>query len=643
MPGALAQQYQGERTTVTKQNATADVSIRARALRSAALGVTLSLVAGPVLAQEVTTTHGYNFFGSLAYGPDFEHLSYVNPDAPTGGEISIWAQGTFDSFNNYTRKGRPGALATSGHEDLLTSVADDPTALYCNLCTTMEYPEDLAWVIYNLRDDVTFADGRPWSAQDLKFTFDLFMEQGLPSFRAAFGAMIASVEVLDTHRVKFHFQPDSPPRDRISLSGIFPAFSESWFNETGARLDESTLVPFLGTGEYALESYEINQRIVYKRRDDYWGRDLPLNIGRGNFDQIRVEYFGDSTASMEGLKAGVYTFRMENSSKAWATSYDFPGVTDGHVIKTELPDGRLAQPQAFVFNLRREKFQDRRVREAIGQMFNFEWSNESLFFGLYDRVESFWGNSDMQATGIPDGAERELLQALVDDGLLDGSILTTEAILPPVSGTRRLDRRALRRASALMDEAGWEVGDDGLRRKNGEVFTIEILESSPAFDRIINPFVENLKALGIDAKLDRVDPAQDTQRQRDFDFDMTTHSMRQTYEPGSGLLQWFGTEAMDQSTRNLMGLSDPAVDSLIATIVAAETQEDMKNGVRALDRVLRKKLFWVPQWYKNVHTVAYYDQYEHPDPLPPLSLGHLDFWWFNQEKHDALVASGALR
>lgn len=605
----------------------------------------LALSAQSVRAEDdtITKTHGYNFFGELKYPADYQQLNYVNVDAPKGGEISLWGQGTFDSFNLYTRKGRAGALSTIGHEDLLMTFADDPTASYCRLCETMEYPEDLSWVIYNLRPEVQFPDGTFWTAEDLKFTFDLFMEQGLPSFRAAFGAFVKEVEVLGPHRIKFTFNEDSAERDRIPLSGIFSAFSKKWFEDTGARLDESTLTPFMGTGAYELESYDINQQIIYKRRDDYWGKDLPFAKGRENFDHIRVEYFADSSAAMEAFKAGEYTFRNENTSRIWATGYDFPAIENGWAVQAELPNGNLAQAQSYVFNLRREKFQDRRVREALGLMFNFEWSNESLFYGIYERVQGFWGNSDLEATGTPTEGELTVLKPLVDQGLLDASLLSNEVQMSPVSSTRQLDRGALRKASALLDDAGWLVGDDGMRRKDGELLTVEILESSPSFDRVHNPYVENLKRLGVDAKLNRVDPAQATDRERNYDFDMTVHSLSQSREPSTGLKQWFGSEAMNESTRNLMGLSDPAVDALIDVIVEAKTKEELRNGVKALDRVLRAELFWVPQWFKDVYTVAYYDQYEFPEELPETTLGELDFWWFNQDKHDALVAAGALK
>ena len=600
---------------------------------------------GQVLAERhdpVTVSHGYSFFGDLKYPADFPHLDYVNPDAPKGGEISQWGFGTFDSFNAYARKGNTASLSSVPYEAILTGFADDATATYCFLCTTIEYPESLDWAIFNLRDDVTFSDGSAMVAEDVKFTFDLFMEQGLPSYRAAVSGMVASIEVLDPLRIKFVFAEEAPRRDVIELAGGIPVFSKSWFESTGARLDDSSLTPFIGTGPYALESFEINERVIYERRAGYWGENIPANIGRNNFDRIRVEYFADSAAAFEGFKAGVYTFRSENSSKQWATSYDFGAIEAGHVVKTELRDGGLALAQAYVFNLRREKFQDPLVREALGLMFNFEWSNEQLFYGLYDRVNSFWGNSELEAVGVPVGDELAVLKSLVDQGLIHDDILTAPAVMPPVSGSRQLDRKSLRRASFLMDQAGWLVNSDGMREKNGQVFTLEVLAGSPAFDRITNPMIANMKSLGVDASLNRVDWAQVTERSRAYDFDVMNHSMRMSFEPSSGLEQYFGTKAMEGSSRNLMGFSDPAADALIELVVRSESKGDLNTRIRALDRVLRSKMFWIPQWFKAVHTVAYYDQYEHPDPLPPYALGELDFWWFNAEKAGILDVAGAL-
>jgi microcin C transport system substrate-binding protein len=600
--------------------------------------------AEPAAEGGVVTSHAYNFFGEFKYPPDFAHLDYVNPEAPKGGEISEWTGGTFDSFNPYTLTGNPAALASIGHESILTGTSDDPTSLYCLMCTTMEYPEDLSWVIFNLRPEVTFADGTPLTAEDVKFSHDLFMEQGLESFRMASGGQIAGVEVLDEHRVRFTFGPDAPLRDRIGLAGGTPILSRAWFEETGQRLDESSDEPLMGTGAYVLDNSDFGRRVVYARDPDYWGADLPINVGRNNFDRIRIEVFNDTNVAFEAFKAGEYTFRTENSSLQWATQYDFPAVRQGWVKLEEIPNGNIPASQSWVFNLRDPKFQDPRVREAIGLMFNFEWSDESLFYDLYERMTSFWTNAEnMMAEGLPSEGEVALLQPLVDEGLLPPEILTEEAVVPPTSGPEGVtDRGNLRRAGQLLEEAGWTVGDDGLRRNAaGQVLEVVFLESQPTFERVILPFVENLTRLGIDARLDMVDPAQAQQRRDQSDFDMANLSPAMDLEPGSGLKQWFGSEGAAESNRNLMGLQDPGIDRLIEVVIAAESREEMVTAARAMDRVLRAKLFWVPQWYKPTYWVTYYDMYERPDPLPPYALGEMDFWWFNEDKAAELRAAGA--
>ncbi len=600
-------------------------------------------LAGQAGAQDLVKSHGYSYFGDLKYPADFPHLDYVNPDAPKGGEISEWAPGTFDGYNPYFRGGNTAVMSTAPFEAIVTTTADDPTALYCYLCTTMEYPQDLSYVIFNLRDDVTFSDGSPMTADDIKFSYDTFMEQGLPEFRAAFDGQITLVEVLDPHRIKFTFGDDAPLRDRISLAATFPPFSKAEWERDGRRIDQTWKTPPMGTGPYMLADFDYGRSLTYGRNPNFWGADLPINLGRNNFDSIRIEYFADGDTAFEAFKAGEYTFRVENSSLSWATGYDFPGIQNGSVIKAELPNGSLPSAQSFIFNLKRSQFQDPAVREAIRLMFNFEWSNETLFYGLYDRVESFWANTEMEAKGTPTPEELAVLQPLVDQGLLDAAILTDEVTMAPTSNANQLDRGNLRSASALLNDAGWIAGDDGIRRKDGKTLDVAFLESSPAFDRVINPYVENLKRLGVNAKLDRVDPAQETERTRSGDWDIVTHSFSMQLEPGTELKQWFGSETAEDSSRNLMGLADPAVDSLIDTVVAAQTADDMHAATRALDRVLRAKGFWVPEWFKAVYTVAYYDMFEHPENLPPYALGETDFWWFNADKAEALKASGALR
>jgi len=504
---------------------------------------------------------------------------------------------------------------------------------------SLEYPESRDWVVFTLRYTARFSDGSPVTADDVLFSYEILRDKGLSSFRAVIVQMIATAEVIDPLHIKFTFTPDYPRRDVIQAAGGLPVFSKADYIAKNRNLEDSSDAPFLGSGPYVFDSADSGRRVVWRRNPDYWGQDLPINRGRNNFDRIRVEYFGDYQAAFEGFKAGAYTFRDEASSLIWATGYDFPALTKGWVRKDELPNGSITTGQAFTINLRRDRFQDIRVREALGLMFNFEWSNETLFYGLYTRTNSFWDNSELAATGTPGPEELTLLAPLADQ--LPAGVLTDPAVLAPVSGKGQLDRGNLRKAAALLDAAGWPVGDDGIRRNaRGETLRVEILNDSQTFDRVINPYVENLRRLGVDAVHSRVDDAQYTNRERSHDFDMITAQLGQDYIPGSGLQQYFGSGSVGD-TFNSMGLADPAVDALIGKVEAAKTRAEMTVAVHALDRVLRALKFWVPQWYKPSHTIAYYDMFEHPDTLPPYALGQLDFWWYNAEKAEKLKAAGA--
>ena len=483
---------------ITRVAAKSDTSTTRHMLMGSAILLGAVVWAGQVRSDRhdpVTVSHGYSNFDELMYPADYPHWDYVNPDAPKGGEISQWSQGTFDSFNNSTRKGTPAALASIGYESILAGTADDPYGSYCYLCTTMEFPESRDWVIFNLRDDVKFSNGMGMTAEDIKFSFNLPLEQGITEYREVYSQFLKSVDILGPYKIKFSFTEDAPRRDVVNWVGGTSAWSRAWWDETGTRLDESSDAPFLGTGPYLLDSVDIGRQIVYRKDPNWWGADHPASIGRNNFETIRVEYFADSSAAFEGFKSGAYTFRAENSSKQWATGYEFPAVEKDWVKVAELPNGSIGSAQAFVFNLDRPQWQDPRVREAVRLMFNFEWSNESLFFGLYARVNSFWQNSDLEAKGAPSQGELAILQPLVDEGLLPASMLTNDVVMAPPSATsqRSLDRSNLRRASALLDEAGWVAGDDGMRRKDGQTLDASFLQASPAFDRIVNPMVENLK------------------------------------------------------------------------------------------------------------------------------------------------------
>ena len=590
--------------------------------------------------NHIIKSHGISTFGELKYKPDFQYLDYVNPNAPKGGEVSIWAFGSFDSMHPYTTKGRSGSLSSIFFESLLTGTSDEIGSAYGLVANSMEYPKDRSWVIFNMRPEAKFSDNTPLTAEDVMFSYKLLQEKGLPSFRAVIEKEIDTVEILGKHKIKFTFKKGIPTRDLPASAGSLPIFSKNYYEKSGADFEASTLTPGIGSGPYILDNLDVGQTINYKRNPEYWGENLPINIGRNNFDKIRVEYFADYNSAFEGFKGGSYTFRTEYMSKLWATGYDFPAIDKKWVTKKLLPSGDMAPGQSFIINLRKDKFKDIRVRKAIGLMFNFEWSNKTLFYDLYARINSFWENSDMAATGKPSKDELIILNSLkntLPSGIIDSNVAEVS-----VSSTKQLDRKNLRMASKLLDDAGWEVGDDGLRKnKNGATLDIEILNDSQAFTRIIEPFIENLKSLGVNAVHTKIDNAQMTERERSFDFDIVTGNFPMSFTPGSGLKQYFGSETADVSIFNKAGIKSDVIDELIEVVMAAKTRDELKVAVKTLDRVLRSYYFWIPQWFKDVHTVAYYDYYEHPENLPPYDMGLLDFWWINNEKYNELKNEGA--
>ena len=590
--------------------------------------------------NHIIKSHGISTFGELKYNSDFQHLDYVNPNAPKGGEVSIWAFGSFDSMHPYTTKGRSGSLSSIFFESLLTGTSDEIGSAYGLVAKSMEYPKDRSWVIFNMRPEAKFSDSTPLTAEDVMFSYKLLQEKGLPSFRAVIEKEIDTVEILGKHKIKFTFKKGIPTRDLPASAGSLPIFSKNYYEKSGADFEASTLTPGIGSGPYILDNLDVGQTINYKRNPEYWGANLPINIGRNNFDKIRVEYFADYNSAFEGFKGGSYTFRTEYMSKLWATGYDFPAIEKKWVTKKLLPSGDMAPGQSFIINLRKDKFKDIRVRKAIGLMFNFEWSNKTLFYDLYARINSFWENSDMAATGKPSKDELIILNSLKNT--LPSGIIDSDVAEVSVSSTKQLDRKNLRMASKLLDDAGWEVGDDGLRKnKNGATLDIEILNDSQAFTRIIEPFIENLKSLGVNAVHTKIDNAQMTERERSFDFDIVTGNFPMSFTPGSGLKQYFGSETADVSIFNKAGIKSEVIDELIEVVMAAKTRDELKVAVKTLDRVLRSYYFWIPQWFKDVHTVAYYDYYEHPENLPPYDMGLLDFWWINNEKYNELKNEGA--
>ncbi len=598
--------------------------------------------------ENVTRSHGYSYFGNLDYPADYPHLNYVNPEAPKGGELSLAGSGTFDSLNPYSRKGRAGALTTLQYDSLIDSTADSVGQYYGLLAESMEYDEGRNYVIFHMRPEATFWDGTPVTAEDVVYSHRLFIEQGLPSYAQAVGRMVADSEALDDHTVKFTFSPEVTRRGLIETVGSTPVFSKAWFEaDESRRLDEPRLEVAVGSGPYKLDSYDINRRIVYKLRDDYWAKDLPINVGRNNYDTIRVEYFADQTAAFEGFKAGEYTMRIESDPKLWASSYDFPKLSEGSVVRDEIVDGSPPTPSGFVFNLGKPQFADKNVRKALALAFNFEWANESLMFGLNSPRNSFVQGTHLEATGVPEGAELAFLETLGD--VVPADVLSEPALSTHESNSARLnDRRNLRKASKLLDEAGWPVGEGNLRRNAaGETLKVNIPYASSiptSTATMIETFVQNLQSIGVDASAEKVDPSQFTLRRRERDYDMV-HSTRygSFLSTGGGLSQMYGSEEAAFSLFNPAGLASPLVDAVIEASFDTTNQAEQDAALMALDRVLRYEFFIIPDGYVADYWTAYYDMYEYPENLPPFSLGYLDLWWVNPEKESALKTKGALR
>lgn len=598
----------------------------------------------PVVAEpRVLSSHGLSSFGELKYPKDFAHFEYVNPAAPKAGTFSTWAFGKFDSLSPYILKGNAAAGASVFFDSLMVGSLDEPDAMYGLVAHTVEYPETREWVIFHMRPEARFWDGSALTAHDVVFSYEILREKGQPVYKVLLKDFI-KVEALDDYTVKFTFEPDGALRELPMTAAGLPIFSRAYYAERD--FSDSTLEEPLGSGPYRLDDVRAGTMVSYRRNPDYWAKDLNVSVGSNNFDKLKIEYFADYTTAFEAFKAGAYAYREEFLSLLWATSYDFPAIKQGWVKVENLPDGRPAGTQGWWFNLRRPVFADPRVREAIGMAFNFEWSNESLFYGIYTRTDSFWENSNMQAEGMPSEAELALLTPLREH--LPETVFSAPAWTPAVSKPASVaDRRILRQAGKLLDAAGWSVGTDGVRvNSSGERLKIEFLNDSPSFERIVNPYIENLSRLGVEVVSERVDSAQAQEREKNFDFDITTRRYSMSQTPGVELRGMFGSQAASlEGSNNVAGVANPAVDALITKIENATTREDLTVAVKALDRTLRALHIWVPQWYKASHNIAYFDMFERPysDTPPMTSLGETSIWWFNADKAEALRAAGVLQ
>jgi microcin C transport system substrate-binding protein len=630
------QRYQS--VAISKKASHARTNLRLLVTFSALVLGAMLLALTAEAQENITKSHGISTFGDLKYDANFEQLDYVNPDAPRGGEFSTWAFGSFDSLTPYILKGRAGALSTIFYESLMEGTLDEPDSMYGVVAETIEYPENRQWAIFNMRPEAQFSDGSALTAEDVVFSFNILLEKGSPVFGVILDDIV-SVEALDTYRVKFTFRDGANTRELPMTAAGLPIFSKAYYADRDFA--ESSLEPPLGSSVYVLEKVVPGQTLIYKRRDDYWGKDLPINVGRSNFARLRIEYYSDTTAAFEGFKGGSYNFRQENFSKLWNTAYDFPAIQKDWVKRELIADQNPSGAQGFWLNLRLDKFKDPRVREAIGMVFNFEWSNDALFFGSYKRTDSFWENSSLQAEGLPSEAELALLEPLRGD--LPEAVFTEPAFTPAVSKPKKLDRGTLKRAGKLLDEAGWSVVNGLRQNAAGETLSIEILNDSSSFERIINPYIENLTRLGVDANLSNVDSAQQTEREKNFEFDIVVRRYVMNLTPGIELRGYFSSKSAEtKGSRNIAGVSNPAVDALIEVIESAKSREELNVAVSALDRTLRAMHVWVPQWYVPANRIAYLDVFGRPETLPPFSMGEMDIWWYDVEKEARLKAAGAL-
>jgi len=597
-----------------------------------AFGLLLGAAAPPAFAGDAPegARHGLSAFGELKYPPDFAHFDYVNPDAPVGGQISMIGTAgliTFNSFNPFIITGDPAQGMEYLFDSLMTRAYDEPDAVYGLVAHAAELAPDRSGVTFYMRTEAKFADGTPVTAQDVVFTYETLKRDGRPIYNAMLRD-IEKAEALDDHTVRFTF--NGPGKRRLPMIiAQLPILSRAYYEER--PFNESTLDPPLGSGPYEIADFRQGRFVTLRRRDDYWGRELPVNRGRFNFTELRYEYFRDRTAELEALKAGEFDLREEFTSKSWATEYDIPQVRSGRMKLATLEDGRPSGAQGFFINTRREKFADARVREALGYAFDFAWTNQNMFFGMYERTASYFENSELKAVGKPSVAELALLEPYRDE--LPDSVFE-EAYLPPESDGSGRDRRLLRNASRLLTDAGWVIREGRrINAETGEPLEIEFLIFSPTFERVIGPYVRNLDMIGIDARIRRVDPSQFQERMKSFDFDITTQRFVLNQTPGPELRNYFSSDAAQaKGSFNLAGIQSPVVDALINKVLAAQTREDMQTAARALDRVLRAGHYWVPHWYKTTHHIAFWDKFSWPETKPPYDRGVIETWWYDEAK-----------
>ena len=586
----------------------------------------------PTAATAAEKKHGLSAFGDLAYPADFKHFKYVNPDAPKGGRLATIGTAsilTFNSFNPFVVRDDAAQGLGFLFDSLMVRAQDEPDAVYGLIAHSAEVADDKRSVTFYLRPEAKFRNGTPVTAKDVVFTFEKLRDpaKAHPGYASPLRD-VAKAEAIDPLTVRFEFQGENL-RDLPQIVAGLPILAKASYDTVDFY--KPSLEPPMASGPYEIGPYKAGTNITYKRRADYWAKDLPVNRGRYNFDEIRYEYYRDRTAGLEAFKAGAYDLREEFTSKSWATEYNIPQVRDGKIKLATLPDGRPAGAQGWFINTRRGQFTDVRVRKALDYAFDFEWCNRNLFYGLYQRTHSFFANSDLEAKGLPSEAELKILEAYRDK--LPPEVFG-EPYSPPVSDGSGRDRRQLTLASNLLTEAGWTVNNQGIRvNGKGEVLALELLMDDPGLEKVFSFYIEKLKSLGVQATIRNVDSAQYQLRLKEFDFDLDVSRFALDPTPGPEMrLFWSSEAAATKASRNLAGIADPIVDALIDQMLNATSRDELRNVARAIDRILRAGHYWVPQWNKAAHNLAFWDRFSWPATKATYDRGVEDTWWWDAEK-----------
>lgn len=586
-------------------------------------------------AAEQVPSHGMAMHGDLKYPPGFTQFDYVNPAAPKGGEVRLGALGSYDSFNGFIIRGESAAGLEGLIYDTLTIQAlDEPFSQYCLLCESVQMPEDRSWVAFTLRPEARWHDGKPITVEDVIWTFNTLREQGQPFYRFYY-ASVSSVEKTGPRTVRFEFD-SSENRELPLIIGQLAVLPKHYWE--ARDFTATTLDPPLGSGPYRIESFEPGRSVTYARDPDYWGADLPVRRGFFNFDRIRYDYYRDATVQIEAFMAETLDFRAENSSRHWATAYNVPAVRENRMIKEEIPHNRSAGMQGFVYNMRRPIFEDRLVRRALAFAFDFEWSNKTLFYGQYTRTRSFFDNSELEAEGLPQGEERQILARYRRQ--LPEEVFTQEYNPPATDGSGN-NREQLREALTLLRQAGWDIDPETrklINQETGQVMSFEILLVSPLFERVVLPFTKNLARLGIDVSVRTVDTAQYIDRLNNYDFDMIIFTWGQSLSPGNEQRNFWSSSAAERpGSRNFAGVKDPVVDRLIELVISAPTREALVQRTRALDRVLQWKHIVIPQWHIPYDRVVYWNKFGRPSVVPDSGYSFMT-WWIDPTRLKVLEA-----